>query len=332
MLKSDYFSAERFIKKDYAFKYSKVQDVKPTLAVALNTDNNFLMQVGVVLTSILEQNKNINFQFHVFTSEITDNHLSNFKKTADKYKCDCYIHLMNMEPFSGFHIKHPRFNRVAYIRLYMAKTMKDYCKYFAYIDADMLCLGDMHAFLNIDLHGKAVAAVPEIESAANWLADNLHLKSRKYLNSASLWIDVEKWEDEKITERCFEQQNVNPHKFHCHDQDVINLVLDGDWMPLPAKFNYLHEDENVEKADVLMYHFWGRTKPWKIVLTKYDKLWRHYLDVSFWPNIHGDYPPHTPENYFVFRDAAKYLRHHGQYFKAIKCYCWYSILKIANLL
>ncbi len=327
MLQVKDFSVNAFVNHEYEFLNKIRQNGKKQLAIALNTDNNFLMQVGVVLTSILEQNKNINFQFHVFASEITDYHLQNFEKTSVKYNCDIYIHIMNMEPFSGFHIKHPRFNRVAYIRLYMPKVMKQYCSHFAYIDADMLCIGDMDAYFDIDLKDKPVAAVPEIESAAKWLAENLHLKSQRYLNSASLWVDIKKWEEEQITERCFAHQNENPDKFHCHDQDVLNLVLDGEWASLPARFNFLHETASKDE-EILLYHFWGRTKPWKVVLSEYDKLWRYYLELSFWPNINGKFPPKTPENYFVYRDAAKYLKKHDLYIGALKCYFWYSILKI----
>ncbi len=331
MLTINDFSANAFVKEEYSFLNMSERDEKKQLAIALNTDSNFLMQVGVVLTSILEQNKDINFQFHVFASEITDNHLKNFEQTSKKYSCDIYIHIMRMEPFSGFHIKHPRFNRVAYIRLYMPKVMKQYCSHFAYIDADMLCIGDMHAYFDINLNGKAVAAVPEIESAAKWLYENLNLKSKRYLNSASLWIDIAKWEDERITERCFAHQNENPKKFHCHDQDILNLVLDGDWVPLPAKFNFLHEVASKDE-NILLYHFWGRTKPWKVVLSEYDKMWRHYLELSFWPNIDSQFPPKITENYFVYRDAAKYFKNHSLYFDALKCCFWYSVLKIGKYL
>lgn len=328
---ANFFAKDRFIKHDYCILTSSEKN-NSSLHIAFNVDINFILQAGVVITSILEQNHNINFNFHIFTSEITEKHLQALEKTAYKYHCNCYVHLMNMQPFEGFHIKHPRFNRVAYIRVYMPKIMKNYCRYYAYIDADMVCVGDMHDYFKIDLNGKAVAAVPEIKSAAKLLISNLQLKSNRYLNSASMWIDTNKWEEEQITERCFELQNVDPRKFHCHDQDVLNLTLDGDWTPLPNKFNFLHSDETSNSEEVLLYHFWGRSKPWKIVLSDYDKIWRHYLNISFWDNIQNDYPPKTPDNYFIYRDAGRYLRTHSEYLKALSCYFWYVILKIKKFL
>lgn len=332
MKDTQFFSKNNFIKKTFSFTNNLPNNIDPYLHIAFNIDINFFMQAGVVITSILEQNSNINFNFHIFTSSVSKKHLHALKNTSKKYSCNCYVHVMNMVPFDGFHIKHPRFNRVAYIRIYMPKIMKEYCRYYAYVDADMVCLGDMNAYFNIDLKNKAVAAVPEIASAAQILIENLHLTNNRYLNSASMWIDTVKWEEQHITERCFNLQNINPQKFHCHDQDVLNLTLDGDWTPLPDKFNYLHSDELIAESEILFYHFWGRSKPWKIVLSKYDKIWRHYLKISFWDNIESIFPPKTPENYFIFRDAGRYLRKHKNYLKSIQCYFWYAILKSKKVL
>ena len=58
-------------------------------------------------------------------------------------------------------------------------------------------------------------------------------------------------------------------------QDVLNLVFDGDLYFLPAAFNaYGGAAEFDGKPGIA--HWTGRRKPWQMVLTDIDALWRKY--------------------------------------------------------
>lgn len=322
----EYFDSHIIVKRTYNYQFATGK--KEMLHVAFNIDVNFFMPTGVTITSILENNKDLEFTFHIFTDEVDEGDLDKLEKTALKYKQNCIVYLMDMEPFSHFHIKHARFKRVSFFRLYMPKVLNKIADKFLYIDADLICINSMRQFMKIKLDDKILAAVADLPEASKMRSTYLGLNSGKYFNSGALWIDIKKWNDSNITEKCFAYQGVPAEKFTCHDQDVLNLVMDGDIKFIDDRFNHLGFDGSNVPNGCIIYHFFGREKPWDIALTEYDKLWRKYLQISYWDNLENSLPPKKPKNYHNYKYAGKFYSKHGEPLKALKCYFWYTILKI----
>jgi len=327
MFDRKYFEETKIVKKRIIFESNK-KEKKDSMHICFNIDFAFFRPTGVTITSILEQNQSMEFAFHIFTDNISEKDIAAVQKTAEKYHCDMYIYIMDMAPFANFHIKHDRFKRVSYFRLYVAKVLKSVTRYFLYLDADLICIGDMDDFRKIDLKGYPIAAVTDLSGAVKMRAEYLKLTSGAYFNSGVLWIDAELWDKQEITERCFSWQGVEPKRFTCHDQDVLNLTMDGKVQFLSKKFNFLGRMDVVPPSDCVIYHFFGREKPWDVVLTKYDRLWRKYNELSFWDTITDELLIKEPQHYHNYKFAGKYYKRHGQPLKSLQCYFWYTVLKI----
>ncbi len=323
---SEYFQTHDIVQQIYSYKFATGK--KDMMHVAFNIDVNFFMPTGVTITSILENNNDLEFTFHIFTDAADKYDLDKLQKTAAKYKQNCIVYVMDMEPFSHFHIKHARFKRVSFFRLYMPKVLDKVTEKFLYIDADLICISSMRPFMEIELENKILAAAADLPEASKMRSAYLGLNSGKYFNSGALWIDVKKWNNNNITEKCFAYQGVSPEKFTCHDQDVLNLVMDGDIKFIDDRFNHLGFDGSIVPEGCIIYHFFGREKPWDIALTQYDKLWRRYLQISYWDNIDDPLPPKEPKNYHNYKCAGKFYYKHGEMLKSLCCYFWYTILKI----
>lgn len=104
--------------------------------------------------------------------------------------------------------------------------------------------------------------------------------------------------------------------------------MDGDIKFIDEKFNHLGFDGSKVPEGCIIYHFFGREKPWNIALTEYDKIWRQYLNISFWDSVDDPLPERKPENYHNFKQAGKFFRKHHNWQNALKCYLWYAILKV----
>ena len=114
MFDKEYFEKKEIVKKIYRFENSRyAKDKNDIMHICFNIDINFFRPTGVTITSILENNKNMNFAFHIFTDAISEKDLKALEKTTVKYKQNCYVYLMDMDPFANFHIKHSRFKRVS---------------------------------------------------------------------------------------------------------------------------------------------------------------------------------------------------------------------------
>ena len=128
------------------------------------------MQMGVTVTSILENNKEKSFCFHIFCDGVSDDNLEKVKQLAEKYQQNFYVYFMDMRPFQTFHIKTRHFSRVTYLRSVMPKILQPLTDKYLYMDADMLCVGDISEITSIDLEGYPFAAASETEEDVKFFA------------------------------------------------------------------------------------------------------------------------------------------------------------------
>ena len=325
------FNPVEFSRNQFIIKKIKYECLPSTIThqsnndiihVAFNINDNFFMQMGVTVTSILENNKDKSFYFHVFCDGASDANLVKVKQLAKKYKQNFYVYFMDMKPFQAFHIKTRHFSRVTYLRSVMPKILKPLTDKYLYMDADMLCVGDISEITSIDLDGYPFAAASETEEAVKYKTEFLHQKSGKHFNDGLMWIDIAEWEKEKITEKVFSYQGADPSRFSGQSQDIMNLVLDGEIKIIDRRYN------GGSDKGTLIYHFCGRNKPWHMVVGEADKLWRHYLDLSPWASITDILPPKTPEHYYNYKRLMELAWQKGNVFEALKFMYWYGVLKL----
>lgn len=328
------FLQENFVKKSILIE-AKAKPAKcpEVMHICFNIDKGYLLQAGVSLTSIIENNPNKRFSFHVFTDEVEAEEENIMRSFVEKYKQDIWFHVMNMKQFMDFHILNKNMRYVTYFRIYMPKVMKKFTNRYLYLDADILCFDSLEPFLKIDFQGKPVAVVEDLEETASVQCELLHMQNKKYFNSGMMWVNIEEWEKQNITEKAFSFRNKEPKLFKYHDQDILNLAINGNALFLPQRYNYLPnvykklwEIEGKEPKDLILYHYIG-DKPWKMCLTKYQKLWHDCCQRSLWRGIDKPFLKNEPKNYKKFKFAAKYFMHMGQYIEALKSIWYYTALK-----
>ena len=317
---------EQLYKERQDYLYKDPQDQRDSLFIALNINDLFFKPLGAEITSILETNKDLSLEFFVFIDDYSEINRINLQKTAEKYKCNIRFYTMDMSVYQNFHIKVKRFSRVTYIRIVMPWILRHYTKKYLYLDADMICVGSLRQFLDIDLRDKAVGALtyhtPE-------RIEFLKMKNGVYFSDGLMWIDIDNWISQEITEKVFSFQGADPNRFKGQTQDLLNIVLDGNMKPIPNIYH--HMDKNFAVEGILI-HYSGRYKPWEVVLDADDELWRHYLDISFWESMPNPMPPKKPEYYHTFKKLAEVYAEKGELVNQIKCFFWYSILKIRKIL
>lgn len=321
MFNQQEFDKNHFILQKIEFDYDKDRVGKP-MHIAFNVNDGFFMQTGVAITSILENNQEKAFCFHIFCDGVSDTNKEKMSQTMEKYHTKCIIYIMDMGPFQAFHIKTRHFCRVTYLRSVMPKILKGLTDKYLYMDADMICVGDISEIERIDLEGYPFAAASETPQAVEYKTTFLHQKSGKHFNDGLMWIDIAEWEKENITEKIFSYQGADPSMFSGQSQDIMNLVLDGDIKFIDRKFNGGSEN------GVLIYHYNGRNKPWQMAISDGEKLWRHYLDVSAWDSMPDPNPPKEPAHYFNYKRMMNYRKDQGEYVKMLYCLFWYGWLKL----
>lgn len=329
MVDKAYFEEQNFVKEDiFAGAETEASKTREALHICFNIDKKYFRQMGVMVTSILENNQGKNFVFHTFIDDFPREEMAIIQKMVQKYKQDFWFHVLNADKFSGFPTVREEMSFVAYFRIYMPKVMKKFTDRYLYTDVDMLCLGSLDCLEQIDFQNKPVAVVEDLPQTAESQLRILKMQNNRYFNSGMMYVNIEEWEKREITEKCFAALWQAQEPFFYLDQDALNLAIDGDVVFLPARYNYLPdlskelwEIEGEEPADLVIYHFIGGRKPWDFCLGDYDRLWRKYCSQSLWECPADPILAREPKNYQKYRHAAKYFSHKGKYYEAAK-YLW----------
>lgn len=322
-----FFQEKNFIKAKKVYNYL-IQEEKE-MHICYNVNDSFSHIMGTSLVSVLENNEGVGCIVHIFTDGFSQKNMEKIEEIAKKWQCCCIVYTYYMQPFEGFHIKVQRFSHIAYGRLYMPKVLKSITDRYIYMDADAICVSPLHDLWTVDLKGKAIGVILDAPDSAIYRSKYLKLTNRIYFNDGIMVVDIKEWEHQEITERTFSYQDEPKERFLGHDQDILNIVMDGNVFLLPSKYNaYGGGKDYLDCDDAVIVHWTGRRKPWQMVLTKFDQQWRHYNALSPWETITNILPVKKPENYHDFQQWGKYQKRNGHMSGYLKGMFWYSWLRI----
>lgn len=129
------------IKKTIEFNDNLKHDNVKHICFGVNC--KFCRPLGVAITSIFENNRDLHLQLHIFTDYFENIDLNKFEKLSEKYKQSIKIYYLD----SSFFEKFPPNSGVSesvYFRLCMIDELDvDRC---LYLDADIICLNSLNEF------------------------------------------------------------------------------------------------------------------------------------------------------------------------------------------
>jgi lipopolysaccharide biosynthesis glycosyltransferase len=167
----------------------------------------------------------------------------------------------------------------SYFRLYLDEYFDGGLKYFVYIDPDVICNLDpvfaiRDSIKKMSQKSLNVGAVTEdVDEVKSSNSARLKLPSQKYFNAGIMIINLATWKSETIGIKLREILKNSKDKIVLHDQDVLNLFFDGDYLELSPYLNFtvpiLNDDvskklNKFEIGEVIFYHFAGNRKPWQL--------------------------------------------------------------------
>jgi lipopolysaccharide biosynthesis glycosyltransferase len=163
----------------------------------------------------------------------------------------------------------------AYLRLMLPAAMPQHIKRTVYIDADVLCLGDLADLWDADIGEAPIGAVrdpfvPSIKSHGGLPGAGPEISATApCFNSGVLLMNLRRWRDLQVTEKCFQYLADNREEVRYLDQDALNYTTSGEWYELDPKWNYMRT-WRIEPTyrgvgrgeEIRIMHFTGPYKPW----------------------------------------------------------------------
>ncbi len=288
--------------------------------VAFGVDEHYIKGMGVTILSLIKNNPNIHFMFHVFYNSITPEDLGRLNQLVNENCMTVHLYQINQETFKNFPT-FAQFTNAIYNRLLVVNKLKDIADKVLYLDADIVCLADISELFHLNMGDNIVAAVKDAEHAVMKQIKKLNFTNDGYFNSGVIYIDINKWHDNQISEKALKLIVENYDKFTFPDQDALNIVLDNHILFIDQKWNYLFDlDKDTIPSDTILLHYAGRTKPWCnwCIHPVRDHFLKFYRE-SPWRNIEFDKPTH----YKHMKSFAKISRRNGSLLKSIYWYLKY---------
>ena len=294
---------------------------------AFGVDKNFVPPMGIMLTSLAENNPKYNFRIHAFINSIFDEDIKKLRAfIADTPNIELDLYRVDDAAFDHLFVDRG-YTAAVYDRILMAQILYPEVEKIVYIDADTLCVGDVSEIATLDFEGNVLMAVPD---SGDWLVEhkpNIGLAQNDcYYNSGFLYVDLRRWNEFGLSEKMMAL--LHERRLPMQDQDAINLLARHITKPLPKRFNQfvlLKEEPSEVPTDTIFIHFAGRVKPWQPWCDHPQRaIYDEYRNRSLWREYE-----YRPRDYQENRLMGMVMRRRGQWLAAAKYYFRYVAQKIA---
>jgi lipopolysaccharide biosynthesis glycosyltransferase len=284
--------------------------------IAFGVDANFVRPMGVTITSLLMNNRDENFIFHIFVNSIQEVDVDRLKELVTSYNTTINLYYIDKSVFdqmpTNWHCSHAIYNRFL-----LAKGLYGIADRVLYIDADIVCVGKIRELLDIELDEQVIAVVQEKETVfIQKQIEKLKLRHGKYFNAGMLCIDINKWEENDVTNKALELLVANYERFNLLDQDALNVILDGKVKFINSKWNFMCNLEKRIKeipSDTVMIHYTSREKPWhRWCIHPLAATFREYAGESLWRDVPLDSEPRSYKEMKMLGRALFHERDFGQ--------------------
>ena len=312
----------------------------PKYAFVVCTDNTYASHAGTCIFSLLLSTVNRDFDIHVVGVGLDDHHKSKYLYLSKIFHVQIYIHEASslLSIFADKNQRHrdhraPHLSDTALIRLLYASVIDQSYDRLAYIDCDVVFLGDAVSIFGQDLGDSIIGAVPDLIAARQSNSDKEF--GCEYFNSGILLIDDKRWRAEGLQSLLLDiLGKADPQILQYADQDILNLHFRKiGYAKLPVTYNYQYmattrnvlAPDGISPEQAVIVHFAGQIKPWQEwVPPFYSKLYDQFRLLSPWAN---QYQRQRPEGLHQLGLGFDSLVHQRRFSEA----CIYSAKLIETL-
>lgn len=270
------------------------------LHIAFGADTKYVMQCGVAITSVCENNNDMNIFFHVMVL-CEDKEVVKFNPLVqifEKYGQKGELIPIGQEYFDNL----PEGNyisRATYLRLLLPKALPAEITQVLYLDSDIVVLGSLKFFEEHPLSSTvACGAALDINGMSIKHHNRLNLSNPvTYFNAGVLQMNLAYWRENDIARQAIDGIAKHPDWWFM-DQDAINVVLEGYISRIPYQYNlqtnhYLcppeqqeldksfHPEVNDAMEHPIILHYASYRKPWQRGCPK-QEFWLKYKKMTQW--------------------------------------------------
>ena len=248
--------------------FSDTRDDGSSLAAIACADANMLPAACCALLSVHDNLVSVKARLFLFAIGIDETQIAAVDDFAQRHGMVIEVLRDTTRQLDGNSFG--RWSRATLARLYMDLYVPGNIDRLLYIDADAVAVAPLDELFKADFGGKGLAAVDDYLMAfpakIGRRQHRIGLRPKgRYFNAGVLVFDWRKALKSDLLRRAREAFEREPDRYAAHDQDVLNVMYEDDWLPLDPRFN--------AQTGILPFvgkpaivHFTGRKKPWQAVM------------------------------------------------------------------
>lgn len=321
--------------KDNIIKYIKNAHIEnddttnPCVNITYGADRPFLYGTGVSITSVLLNNRDINFHFHIFTNYLDEHQLHLFSTLTKQYNTRITFYVLDDNELKNLPTASKAWNYSIYFRLIAIDYFADKLANIIYLDSDIICKESLAPLLKEEFNGNVLMAVHDRFVDTSAVAG---INPGLYFNSGFMYFNLPELKDINLTLQVITK--VNKNRFSHPDQDALNVLFNDRVKILDHKFNSFFNIDTLAKKggdafkitpQTVFIHYVGVTKPWHDWAQFYAEV--EYFNVARENSPWKDIPLLAPTTYKQLSRKSTHLKHNGHVLSAFIFYIKYLVRK-----
>ncbi|MCC8151281.1 MAG: glycosyltransferase family 8 protein [Lachnospiraceae bacterium] len=218
-------------------------------------DDQFAEILGVSLTSLYENNKNINqIYVYILETQISENNKSRLESLSASYGRSkiIWVPAIDISKTLQVDVSIDRGSMSQYSRLFVSSVLPQNLEKVLYLDCDIIIERSLLELWNLDMQGKTIAAL--MDSFSRWYRMNIGLEPEDIMfNSGVMLIDLKRWRDQNIEKKLLNFICCRKGKIQQGDQGALNAVLAHDVYCFEPRFNSVTIFYDFNYDEMLMY-------------------------------------------------------------------------------
>jgi lipopolysaccharide biosynthesis glycosyltransferase len=285
-----------------------------SIAIVTGGDDTFAMPMAVTLYSALanlERGRRVSL--YIIDGGISERHRQKLIAALNVEHVDARIEWLKPDwtRLEGVPVAGAWLTQTTYFRLFVPELLPEECERALYLDSDLVVESDVGRLWEQDLRDVRACGAPNYFSPiVAWKKEALLMSTvfglapeTPLCNAGVLLMNLKRWREEQLGPKALKL--AREFSLPESDQDAINIVVDGQWGVLDARWNvqlsaverygrFLKTslgitDQEVEQtcAELIrgsrILHFTWQIKPWHFACQEPSRLrFFHYLKKSQW--------------------------------------------------
>ena len=289
-----------------------IKNEKPVIPIFFASDDNYVPFLAVSIKSLLDNaSKDYYYNIYILTEGISRANEERLKRYETENSEIVFVDLSsNISKIRDRLSSTLRdyYTESIFYRIFIAALYPEYSKAI-YLDCDIVVLGDISEFYNIDLGNNILGAITDDviatnEDFRNYAKYGVGVDYTKYFNSGVLVMNLDEYRKEKIQQRFVYLLIKHNFETAAPDQDYLNVLcydkvryIDKSWDKMPVGDDY--------DGALNLIHYNNFRKPWYYDDVPYGEyFWEYAKKTDYYEDILKIKSEFTPEKHQAKLDGA----------------------------